>query len=65
MRLSFPRHSATLTSPDGTVSDKFNDTPFANAQSGDVYVVADELSSEMYFFDKLFKVHRCARARAL
>ena len=53
--LSFPLHSATLTSPDGTVSDTFNDTPFANAQNGDMYAVAGELSSDMYFFDKLFK----------
>lgn len=53
--LSFPLHSATLTGPDGTVSYKFNDTPFANAQSGDMYEVAGELSSDMYFFDKLFR----------
>ena len=50
-----PLHSATLTSPDGTVSDNFNDAPFIAAQSGDKYIVRGELSSDMFFFDKMFK----------
>ena len=53
--LSFPLYSATITMSDGAVSDDFNDKPFQAARNGEKFTVKGELSSDMYFFDKMFK----------
>ena len=54
--LSFPLYSAMLTKPDGDTSDDFNDEPFKDAQTGDKYTVRSELTSDMHFFDRLFRM---------
>ena len=56
--LSFPKYSATVTGPDGNLIDNFNDKPFESAQDGYKYVVQGELTSDMYFFDVLFRSGR-------
>lgn len=55
--LSFPTHAATLTKTDGDVFWDFNSEPFKDAKKGDVYAVLGELTGDMYFVDKEFRLN--------
>ena len=53
--LSFPLYSATLTTPDGVVFSDFKSEPFKDAMNGKAYMVQGEITTDMYFVDKMFR----------
>ena len=55
--LSFPLYSATLTKTDGTIFWDFKSEPFKGAKNGDAYMVLGEITSDMYFVDKKFRLN--------